>query len=100
MTVRSSLDCSLYCDAPLAVQIANVYRNRAIGYYYQSKGAYVIKYHFEAGMAAMMETLEPEIVLDYTISLSEEDEDALEKEADTLVQTYGWSTCIPSSDRV
>lgn len=104
-----SPDCSLYRDAPLAVQITNVYRNRAIGYYYQSRGAYVIpqvrwgneltyttkvlpekvaflgveknsivaigtygcfktrddKYHFEAGLAAMMETLEPEIVLVY-----------------------------------
>lgn len=37
-----SPDCSLYRDAPLAVQITNVYRNRAIGYYYQSYGAYVI----------------------------------------------------------
>lgn len=102
-------DCSLYRDAPLAVQITNVYRNRTIGYYYQSKGAYVIpqirwgneltyttqvlpepvaflgaekhsivaigtygccrsqndKYHFEAGLAAMMEYLEPEVVLVY-----------------------------------
>ncbi len=104
-----SPDCSLYRDAPLAVQITNVYRNRAIGYYYQSHGAYVIpqvrwgneltyttkvlpeklaflgvekhsivaigtygcfktrddKYHFEAGLASMMETLEPEIILVY-----------------------------------
>ena len=104
-----SLDCSLNREAPLAVQITNVYRNRAIGYYYQSHGAYVIpqvrwgneltyttrylpekvaflgvekhsivaigtygcfktredKYHFEAGLAAMMETLEPEVVLVY-----------------------------------
>lgn len=102
-------DCSLYRDAPLSVQITNVYRNRAIGYYYQSQGAYVIpqirwgnvltyttqilpervaflgvekhsivaigtygcfksredKYHFEAGLSAMMETLEPEVVLVY-----------------------------------
>ncbi len=102
-------DCSLYRDAPLAVQIANVYRNRTIGYYYQSRGAYVIphvrwgneltyttrvlpekvaflgvekhsivaistygcfrtkddKYHFEAGLDSMMETLEPEVVLVY-----------------------------------
>lgn len=102
-------DCSLYRDAPLSVQITNVYRNRAIGYYYQSRGAYVIpqvrwgneltyttrvlpekvaflgvekhsivaigtygcfktrddKYHFEAGLASMMETLEPEVVLVY-----------------------------------
>lgn len=110
-SVKSVLspDCSLYRDAPLAVQIANIYRNRAIGYYYQAHGAYVIpqvrwgnaltyttqilpepvaflgvekhsivaigtygcfrtrddKYHFEAGLAAMMETLEPEIVLVY-----------------------------------
>ena len=35
-------DCSLYRCAPLAVQITNVYRNRAVGYYYQSKGLYVI----------------------------------------------------------
>jgi hypothetical protein len=37
-----SPDCSLYRDAPLAVQIANVYRNRAIGSYYQRHGIYVI----------------------------------------------------------
>ena len=104
-----SPDCSLYRDAPLAVQTANTYRNRAIGYYYQSHGAYVIphirwgnsltyttevlperlaflgvekhsivaigtygcirtrddKCEFRAGLEAMMETLEPEIVLVY-----------------------------------
>ena len=37
-----SPDCSLYRDAPLAVQLANIYRNRAIGAYFQSKGLYVI----------------------------------------------------------
>ena len=37
-----SPDCSLYRDAPLSVQITNVYRNRAIGSYYQRKGLYVI----------------------------------------------------------
>jgi len=102
-------DCSLYRDAPLSVQITNVYRNRAIGSYYQRKGLYVIpqirwgseatyttkvlpekiaflgapkhsilcigtygciqsredKYHFKAGLEAMLETLEPEIVLVY-----------------------------------
>ncbi|MCR5516714.1 MAG: DUF4417 domain-containing protein [Lachnospira sp.] len=31
-------DCSLYRNAPLAVQIANIYRNRAIGYKAQCKG--------------------------------------------------------------
>ena len=37
-----SPDCSLYRNAPLSVQIANVYRNRAIGSYYQRIGVYVI----------------------------------------------------------
>lgn len=31
-------DCSLYRNAPLAVQIANTYRNRATGYYAQKRG--------------------------------------------------------------
>ncbi len=35
-------DCSLYRDMPLVVQIANTYRNRAIGYYFQRRGVYVI----------------------------------------------------------
>ena len=104
-----SPDCSLYRDAPLTVQIANVYRNRAIGGYYQRHGLYVIpqirwgdertyttvqlpervaflgapkrsivaigtygciqhrddKYHFKAGLEAMLEILMPEIVLVY-----------------------------------
>ena len=37
-----SPDCSLYLDMPLCLQIANVYMNRAIGSYLQSKGIYVI----------------------------------------------------------
>ncbi len=37
-----SPDCSLYRNAPYAVQVANVYRSRAIGSYYQRHGAYVI----------------------------------------------------------
>ncbi len=37
-----SPDCSLYRDAPTAVQITNLYRNRAIGSYFQRKGLYVI----------------------------------------------------------
>ena len=37
-----SIDCSLYRNAPLAVQITNLYRNRAIGYFYQQKGINVI----------------------------------------------------------
>ena len=104
-----SPDPSLYRDAPLAVQITNLYRNRALGGYYQRRGCNVIanvrwgseetyttkvlgeriaflgapkhsmvsigtygciktrenKYHFEAGLDAMMQELEPEIVLVY-----------------------------------
>lgn len=104
-----SPDCSLYRDAPLAVQITNVYRNRAIGSYYQRKGLYVVpqirwgseatyttdvlpekvaflgvmphsivaigtygciqskedKYYFRAGLDAMMQALEPALVLVY-----------------------------------
>ena len=104
-----SPDCSMYRNAPLSVQITNVYRNRAIGSYFQRNGSYVIpqirwgneltytkkvlpervaflgaekhsivaigtygcfqtrddKYHFEAGLSAMLETLEPICVLVY-----------------------------------
>ena len=104
-----SPDCSLYRDAPLSVQIINLYRNRALGSYFQRKGVYVIpqirwgseatyttsvfsekiaflgvekhsivaigtygcikgstdKDCFKAGLAAMLETLVPEIVLVY-----------------------------------
>ncbi len=35
-------DCSLYRDMPLCLQIANIYLNRAVGAYFQSKGLYVI----------------------------------------------------------
>ena len=37
-----SPDCSLYIDAPLCVQIADIYLNRAIGYYLQQQGIYVV----------------------------------------------------------
>lgn len=37
-----SPDCSLYRDMPLCLQIANIYMNRAVGHYLQSKGLYVI----------------------------------------------------------
>lgn len=37
-----SPDCSLYRNAPLAVQIANIYRNRALGSYFQRNGVRVI----------------------------------------------------------
>ena len=103
-------DCSVYRDMPLAIQITNIYRSRAIGYFFQKQGVYVIpcvrwgdertytkrvlpervaflgvakssivsvgsygqlkdrvnRYFFEAGMDAMMETLEPRIVLVYS----------------------------------
>ncbi len=35
-------DCSMYIDAPLCVQIAGIYLNRAIGYYLSEQGIYVI----------------------------------------------------------
>ncbi len=37
-----SPDCSLYRDMPLCLQIANTYMNRAIAYYLQENGLYVI----------------------------------------------------------
>lgn len=37
-----SPDCSLYRNAPLAAQITNIYRNRAIGVFLQRHGTYVI----------------------------------------------------------
>ena len=35
------VECSLYRDAPLAVQVANLYRSRALGSYYQRNGCNV-----------------------------------------------------------
>ena len=35
-------DCSVYRDMPLAAQITNIYRSRAIGYYFQKHGVYVV----------------------------------------------------------
>lgn len=35
-------DSSLYRDSPLSVQIANTYRNRVIGYFYQKRGITVV----------------------------------------------------------
>ncbi len=35
-------DCSLYIDAPLCVQLTSIYLNRAIGYYLNENGIYVI----------------------------------------------------------
>lgn len=104
-----TLDNSLYIDSPLQVQMGNVYRSRAIGYYFQSRGNYVIpnvrwgdersyttcvlpekfaflglphhsiysigtygacktkeeKYHMRNGLIAMLDELQPEVVLVY-----------------------------------
>lgn len=104
-----SPDCSLYIDMPLCLQIANVYMNRAVGHYLQSKGLYVVpnirwgdertyttielpekiaflgapkysilsvgtygcvkskdaKFYFREGLVAMLDELEPEVVLVY-----------------------------------
>lgn len=37
-----TLDNSVYVDSPLVVQIANIYRSRAIGHYFQKKGIYIV----------------------------------------------------------
>lgn len=37
-----SPDCSVYRDMPLAAQITNIYRSRAIGYCFQKHGIYVV----------------------------------------------------------
>lgn len=37
-----SPDCSLYWDMPLCLQITSIYMNRAVGFFLQSKGIYVI----------------------------------------------------------
>ena len=104
-----TVDNSVYVDSPLAVQIANVYRARAIGYFFQHRGFYVIpnvrwgdersyttdvlpekfaflglpkhsivsvgtygccktkeeKYHLRNGLIAMVDELQPDIVLIY-----------------------------------
>lgn len=104
-----STDNSLYRNMPFAIQIANIYMNRAIAHYLQSNGIYVIpnvrwgdersyttcilpekvafvglpkhsmvsvgtygcikskenKYYFREGLRAMLDELEPEIVLVY-----------------------------------
>ena len=104
-----TLDNSLYTDSPLLAQMANVYRSRAIGHFFQNKGNYVIpnvrwgdersyttcvlpekfaflglprhsilsigtygacktkdeKYHMRNGLLAMLDELQPEVVLVY-----------------------------------
>ncbi len=105
--IFTPLDCSLYRDASLTAQIANIYRSRAIGFYYQRRGANVYplvrwgdertyttsllpekvaftgvprrspvvvssygcfsgkqnKFHFNAGLMAMMDELEPSMLI-------------------------------------
>lgn len=100
-------DCSLYRDAPFAVQLCNIYRRQAMGHFWQRQGLNVLalvrwgspdtyttkrfpeaaafagvphkapivistygciksrddKYHFEAGLAECLGTLEPSVVL-------------------------------------
>lgn len=102
-------DCSLYIDAPLVVQLVDIYLNRAVGYYLKKQGLYVIpnirwgdertytteifrdkvaflgvdkhsivsigtygqiksaesKRLFREGLTAMLDELEPEVVLVY-----------------------------------
>lgn len=41
-TAVISPDCSLYRDMPLCLQITNTYMNRAVGFYLQKHGVYVI----------------------------------------------------------
>lgn len=104
-----SPDCSLYLDAPLCVQIAGIYLNRAVGYYLSKQGIYIIpnirwgdertytdellgekiafqgvdkhsivsigtygqirteesKRYFREGLMAMLDELEPQVVLVY-----------------------------------
>lgn len=100
-------DCSVYRNAPLAVQIGNIYKSRAIGSFYQRHGANVYplirwgdertyttclfseriafsavekggpvvvssygcyksaddKFHFNAGLLAMLDELDPSLVV-------------------------------------
>ncbi len=109
------VDCSLYRDAPLAAQVLNLYRSRAIASYYQRNGCNIYpfarwgneltyttryfpekiaflglprhsitcigtygcinsredKYHFQAGLESMLETLEPKLIPVYGAMPSE-----------------------------
>ncbi|MBM6990735.1 MAG: DUF4417 domain-containing protein [Mobilibacterium timonense] len=80
-----SPDCSLYRDAPLSVQIINVYRNRAIGSYYQRRGLYVIP-QIRWGTEATYTTN----VLPEAVAFS-----GIEKNSIVAVGTYG---CIRHKD--
>ena len=66
-----SPDCSLYRDMPLCLQIANIYMNRVEKHSIVSIGTYGCvrgeenRHHFRNGLIAMLDELEPEIVLVY-----------------------------------
>ena len=136
-----STDNSLYFDCPLAVQIANTYRNRVIGHFFQKNGLNVVplirwsdertytteylpeklaflgveknavvsvgtfgaiqtrkeKYHFKAGLEAMLEELTPVVVLVYgskPANVFGEYESCTE-----FVQYPDWTTLMKGGDR-
>lgn len=135
-------DCSLYLDAPLCVQIADIYLNRAVGYYLQSQGIYVIpnirwgdertytsdflgekvafqgvdkhsivsigtygqikssesKRIFREGLEAMLEEIEPEVVLVYG-AMSEKIFHGLENRT-RFVNIPDWTTRMKSKASV
>ena len=134
-------DCSLYIDAPLAVQVTNIYRSRAIASYYQRNGCNVYpmarwgneytyttryfperiaflglpkhsitcigtygcissrveKYHFKHGLEAMLNTLEPEVVLVYGAMPHDVFNDYISYAR--FVQYPDWTTRMHGGDR-
>ncbi len=134
-------DCSLYVDAPLAVQITNLYRSRAIASYYQGNGCNVYpmarwgnehtyttdyfperiaflglpkhsvtcigtygcinsrieKYYFKHGLKAMLDTLEPEVVMVYGAMPSDVFGDYLHRTE--FIQYPDWTTRMHGGNR-
>lgn len=134
-------DCSLYVDAPLAVQITNLYRSRAIASYYQGNGCNVYpmarwgnehtyttdyfpervaflglpkhsvtcigtygcinsrieKYYFRHGLKAMLDTLEPEVVMVYGAMPSDVFGDYLHRTE--FIQYPDWTTRMYGGNR-
>lgn len=78
-------DCSLYRSSPLATQIINTYRNRAIGYHYHTIGAYVIPLIRWGNSLTYTSSVLPEIVSFLGV----------EKQAIVAISTYG---CIQTKD--
>ena len=135
-----SPDCSLYIDAPLRVQIADIYLNRAVGHYMQKQGIYVIpnvrwgdertytteifrdkvaflgvphhsivsigtygqiksaesKRVFREGLIAMLDELEPEVVLVYG-SMSDKIFCGLEDRT-RFIEYPDWTTRVKSKN--